>query len=439
MNGRAANAGGPQSGTGMDGLIEIMPGRLYWTSLSGTPAPSEQTFFFSIDQMLVYEPFFADFGPLNMGQTYRYCKLLQKYLSDPKLAKKRIVHYTSPEAQPRHNAAVLICLFQVIVQRKPADDAVRPFQSIFPPLLPFRDATCGVCTFHLTTLDCARGMEKAIQLGWFDYEKFDVEDYDFSERVENGDMTWVVPGKFLAFAGPHSRLIDDEGFPVFTPEKYVPYFQKKGITLVIRLNNRMYDRERFTRHGLKHVDLYFVDGSCPSAEIVQKFFDTVEKEPGQGGIAIHCKAGLGRTGTLIGLWCMREVGFPARAFIGWNRVCRPGSILGPQQQYLCEMERQLLPGHEELSRRMNSLSINPALHQDQEYDEEGSRSPVGLYGDKGQGERLCSAKRQGAGGRSPTNYSGAPGPMAQRLSAADARYGTRSPGGSPPQSPVHRR
>ena len=46
---------------------------------------------------------------------YRYCRLLEKYLSDPKLAKKRIVHYTSHEAQPRHNAVVLMCLFQVRV------------------------------------------------------------------------------------------------------------------------------------------------------------------------------------------------------------------------------------------------------------------------------------------------------------------------------------
>jgi cell division cycle 14 len=410
------------SGSGVDGMIEIDPGRLFWTSLAGTPAPSEQTFYFSVDQMLVYEPFFADFGPLNLGQTFRYCKLLEKYLSDPKLAKKRIVHYTSHEAQPRHNAVVLMCLFQVIVQKKSADDACRRFQGISPALLPFRDATCGVCTYHMVAHDVAKGVEKAIQLGWFDYDNFDCEEYDYLERVENGDMTWIVPNKFIAFAGPHSRLVDDEGFPVFTPEKYVPYFQKTGVTLVIRLNNKMYDRDRFTRHGLKHVDLYFVDGSCPSAEIVQRFFEVALKEP--GAIAIHCKAGLGRTGTLIGLWCMKEAGWGARAFIGWNRVCRPGSILGPQQQYLNEMERQFQPTLEDaMSRRISNLSIHPD-DRDQP-PEEGARSPVGLYGDKGQGERLCSAKRQGAGGRSPTS------PVARWP-------GNSRAAGSPPSSPTRR-
>ena len=55
-------------------------------------------------------------------------------------------------------------------------------------------------------------------------------------------------------------------------------------------------------------------------------------------MAIHCKAGLGRTGTLIGLYAMKHFKFPAQAFIGWIRICRPGSILGPQQYYLIDME-----------------------------------------------------------------------------------------------------
>jgi cell division cycle 14 len=61
--------------------------------------------------------------------------------------------------------------------------------------------------------------------------------------------------------------------------------------------------------------LYFVDGTTPKTKIVEKFFEEVENE--EGSIAIHCKAGLGRTGSLIALYAMKHYGFPAAAFIGW--------------------------------------------------------------------------------------------------------------------------
>lgn len=100
-----------------------------------------------------------------------------------------------------------------------------------------------------------------------------------------------------------------------------------GVTLVVRLNKPQYEKKKFTKAGIKHLDLYFLDGSTPPEHIVDQFLQAAEAE--KGAIAVHCKAGLGRTGTLIGLYIMKHIGFPPADFTGWIRIARPGSILGP--------------------------------------------------------------------------------------------------------------
>ena len=38
---------------------------------------------------------------------------------------------------------------------------------------------------------------------------------------------------------------------------------------------------------------------------------------------------------------MKHYGFTAREVIGWMRVCRPGSVIGPQQQYLESIQTRM--------------------------------------------------------------------------------------------------
>lgn len=52
-------------------------------------------------------------------------------------------------------------------------------------------------------------------------------------------------------------------------------------------------------------------------------------------MAVHCRAGLGRTGTIIGCYMAAQYRIlDSKALIAWMRLCRPGMVVGDQQQFL---------------------------------------------------------------------------------------------------------
>lgn len=77
------------------------------------------------------------------------------------------------------------------------------------------------------------------------------------------------------------------GYISHTPEMYLSYFHSHGVTDVIRLNNKVYHASRFTSAGIAHHDLYFIDGSVPTDEILARFLRISENAA--GAIAVHCK------------------------------------------------------------------------------------------------------------------------------------------------------
>jgi hypothetical protein len=155
----------------------------------------------------------------------------------------------------------------------------------------------------------------------------------------NADLHEVVPGKLVAFRGPrdlNGRLYKDDlakGTRSFSPLYYLSIFQSLGVSTVVRLNTPKYNPDSFKKNGIEHFDLYFQACTVPTADIIRRFLTIVQQA--RGLVAVHCCAGLGRTGTLIALYMMKHHGFSARQAIGWLRILRPGSVVGEQQHFLC--------------------------------------------------------------------------------------------------------
>ena len=204
--------------------IEIIQNKLFWISNVKPPQNYKNAFFFNIDDDLTYMPFNKDFGPLNLAMVHRYSRELARLLRDKNYEDNRVFHYcTSEKPDKMVNGAFLMGCFMITILKCTAEQAYamfRPYHHLFKS---YRDASKGDCYYKCTLLQVLQGLEYAIKFDWYKFRTFNVKEYEQYERVENGDLNWIIPGKFMAFMGPIEKRDANQRYG-HHPNKYVETF-----------------------------------------------------------------------------------------------------------------------------------------------------------------------------------------------------------------------
>ena len=135
---------------------------------------------------------------------------------------------------------------------------------------------------------------------------------------------WIVPGKLAGCPEPGiSHAIDYD----------LDLLVRLGITHLITLTEKDLAQEPLERHGLRNLHLPVFDRESPSIRQTYMLLRRMQVLMDGGEVlAVHCRAGIGRTGTLLAAWLIREGGLSAAGAIERLRAINRAYVQTEQQE-----------------------------------------------------------------------------------------------------------
>ena len=141
-------------------------------------------------------------------------------------------------------------------------------------------------------------------------------------RGPNG-FRWVVPGMLAGTPQPGVVAPIDHDLILL---------DRVGVTHLITLTETDMDQDALRRHHLKNTHLPIFDRKAPSTSQMHMLLVRMQRLMDAGEVlAVHCKAGLGRTGLVLAAWMVRDGGLSAEAAIERLRKVNPGFIQSDEQ------------------------------------------------------------------------------------------------------------
>jgi atypical dual specificity phosphatase len=155
-----------------------------------------------------------------------------------------------------------------------------------------------------------------------------------SATVGPQGFAWLVPGKIAGTPLPGI---------VNSLELDLAALQRAGITTLITLTERDLPLDALKQAGMSNLHLPIYDREPPTVAQIQMLLRRMEILLAKGQVlAVHCFAGLGRTGTVLAAWWVRE-GLTAHEALRRVRLINPDYVQHPEQEaFLTQYEDTIL-------------------------------------------------------------------------------------------------
>jgi cell division cycle 14 len=262
---------------------------------------------------------------INICNIVKFINYIDKLYYEPKIYNKDIIYYVYLDKNNSYllNSVFLFGCYLVIKQNIQIDYVINILLEIFNshPCY-YIDCVSKHGGYYSSIIDCLKSINFIYKNNIENINNFDIENYEYMTDYFYRDMN-LIANKFIAMACPTNKNILN----------IKDILKKNECKIIIRLNSDsddFYDKNVFLNNNINTYDLYFDDYSIPNLEIVKKFMNIINNTDLNEIVAIHCKAGLGRTGLLICIWLIIKLNFEPREAIAYLRIMRPGSIMGSQ-------------------------------------------------------------------------------------------------------------